>query len=348
MSLTLEDIGRLAGVSRSTVSRVINDQTSVSPDVRQRVQAVIRRTGYSPNVAARSLVSGRSGVIGLVIPSRVHSVFEDPYFSRLIQGISAASNRGHTTLSLFLFQNEEEEIELYPRVVQAGFLDGLIITATRMADPLLARMAIGEIPIVMVGRPDAEGISYVNADNRGGAVRAATHLSSLGYERIGLIGAPTSTTAGLDRLNGFVEGLAMSGRALHPSLRIDGDFSEASGYEAMLRLIPQRPDAVFVASDTMAIGALRALREHGIEVPQGVALVGFDGLPSSAAANPPLTTVRQPVTETGARAVHMLNDLVNGVVAAPVVEIMPVELVVRESCGAMRAAPASEVASRDN
>ena len=336
MNLTLEDIGRLAGVSRSTVSRVINDQASVSPDVRARVLEAIRRTGYTPNAAARSLVSGRTGVIGLVIPSRVHSLFEDPYFSRLIQGISAASNLARKTLSLFLFQSEEEEAELYPRVVTAGFLDGLIITATRMADPLLARMAVGEIPIVMVGRPDVEGVSYIDVDNRGGALRAATHLCGLGHQRIGLLGAPVSTTAGQDRLNGFMEGLAVCGLPLHPGLRVDGDFSEASGYDAMRQLIEQRPDAVFVASDTMALGALRALREAGIRVPRDIAIVGFDGLPSSESAIPALTTIRQPVTETGTRAVHMLNDLVAGVATAPMVEVMPVELVIRESCGASR------------
>lgn len=336
VSLTLEDIGRLAGVSRSTVSRVINHQPSVRPDVRDRVEEVIRRTGYTPNVAARSLVSGRSGVIGLVIPSRVHSLFEDPYFGRLIQGMSAASNRSGTTLSLFLFQTEEEEAALYPRVVTSGFLDGLILTATRMADPLLARMVAGVIPIVMVGRPDVEGVSYVDADNHGGAQLAASHLCGLGYQRIGLIGAPTSTTAGVDRLNGFIEGLALHGRALHPSLRADGDFSEASGYRAMQTLMPHRPDALFVASDTMAMGALRALREAGVRVPRDIALVGFDGSPASETSTPPLTTVRQPVTETGARAVQILNDLVRGTATSPVVEIMPVELVVRESSGTRR------------
>jgi LacI family transcriptional regulator len=336
VSLTLEDIGRLAGVSRSTVSRVINNQPSVRPDVRDRVEEVIRRTGYAPNVAARSLVSGRSGVIGLVIPSRVHALFEDPYFARLIQGISTASNQSGTTLSLFLFQNEEEEAALYPRVVTSGFLDGLIITATRMADPLLASVAGGDIPVVMVGRPDIAGVSYVDVDNHGGARRAATHLAGLGYQRIGMVGAPVSTTAGVDRLNGFIEGLALNGRVLHPSLRIDGDFSEASGYRAMRRLIPQRPDAVFAASDTMAVGALRALREAGIRVPQDVALMGFDGLPTSETSIPALTTIRQPVADTGARAVRVLNDLVTGVATAPVAEILPVELVVRESCGAMR------------
>ena len=275
MNLTLEDIGRMAGVSRSTVSRVINNQPSVNPSVRERVQEVIRHTGYSPNVAARSLVSGRSGVIGLVIPSRVHSLFEDPYFARLIQGISTASNMSGTTLSLFVFQSEAEETALYPRVVTSGFLDGLIITATRMADPLLARMTVGEFPIVIIGRPDAEGPSYVDVDNHGGARQAANHLCNLGHERIGLIGAPTTTTAGLDRLNGFIEGLALNGRALHPTLRFDGDFSEASGYRAMQGLISQRPDAVFVASDTMAIGALRALPRCGHPRP---ARHGIDGL----------------------------------------------------------------------
>lgn len=343
MNLTLEDIGRLAGVSRSTVSRVINDQASVSPDVRARVQEAIRRTGYTPNAAARSLVSGRTGVIGLVIPSRVHSLFEDPYFSRLIQGVSAESNRAHKTLSLFLFQNEDEEVELYPRVVTAGFLDGLIITATRMEDPLLARVAVGDIPIVMVGRPDVGGVSYIDVDNVGGARQAATHLCGLGYERIGLLGAPVSTTAGTDRLTGFMEGLTECGLPLHPGLRVDGDFSEASGYQAMRRLIEQRPDAVFVASDTMAVGALRALHEAGIRVPRDIALVGFDGLPASESSIPALTTIRQPVTETGVRAVRVLNDLIAGVATPPSVEIMPVELVVRESCGAARDRERAEV-----
>lgn len=335
MSLTLEDIGRLAGVSRSTVSRVINGQASVSPDVRARVEEVIQRTGYAPNVAARSLVSGRTGVIGLVIPSRVHALFEDPYFGRLIQGVTAASNDLGKTLSLFLFQTEEEETALYPRVVTSRFLDGLIITATRMSDPLLARISQDEIPIVMVGRPDVEGMSYVDADNHGGALLAATHLCSLGYERIGLIGAPTTTTAGVDRLNGFVEGLAMCGRALHPDLRIDGDFSETSGHHAMERLLEQQPDAVFAASDTMAIGALRALRERGVRVPQDVAVMGFDGLTASETTVPGLTTIRQPVTETGSHAVRMLDDLVSGATPSPQVKVMPVELVVRDSCGAV-------------
>jgi LacI family transcriptional regulator len=135
----------------------------------------------------------------------------------------------------------------------------------------------------------------------------------------------------------------MCGKGLHPSLRVDGNFSEASGYQAMLKLISHKPEAVFAASDAMAVGALRALRESGLRVPQDMALMGFDGLPASENSVPALTTIRQPVTETGKRAVHLLNDLVRGVATAPVVEIMPVELVVRDSCGAMRAVAGAEI-----
>lgn len=330
-NLTLEDIGRLAGVSRSTVSRVVNESESVRPDVRQRVLDVIEKTGYTPNAAARSLVSGRTGLIGLVIPSRVHSLFEDPYFSRLIQGISSKCNQLGNSLMLFLLESEAEEERLHPRVSEPGFLDGLILTATRMRDPLLAKMAVDDVPVVVVGRPDVEGVSYVDVDNRGGARMMAEHLCGLGYERIGLVGAPTDTTAGLDRLGGFVEGLAAHGVALPPELHSEGAFSELSGYEAMQSILPNRPDAVFAASDAMAIGALRAARETGLEVPRDIALAGFDGLSASEKSDPPLTTIRQNVYATGHRAVHALNSLIEGDATAPVVEVLPVDLIKRTS-----------------
>ncbi len=334
---TLEDIGRLAGVSRSTVSRVVNDQGSVSPEVRERVQGVIEKTGFIPNVAARSLASNRSGVIGLVIPSRVHSLFEDPYFGRLIQGISAASNDAGQTLSLFLFQTESEEERLYPRVVSSGLVDGVILTASRMGDPLMGTLMEGTLPFVVIGRPDVPGrVSYVDADNVGGARQAALHLCELGHTRIGYLGAPMSTSAGVDRLQGFLDGLKACGVDLDPSLRADGLFSEQSGYEAMHKIYSHRPEAVFVASDTMAMGALRALRELGANVPQDICMVSFDGLPSSETSTPALTTVHQPIMQSGRRSVEILLGLLRGDVSGPVAEIVPTELVVRDSCGSLR------------
>lgn len=343
MRLTLEDVGRLAGVSRSTVSRVINGETSVRHEVRERVHQVIKQTGYTPNAAARSLVSNRTGVIGLVIPSRVHSLFEDPYFAKLIQGITLASNKAGTTLSLFLFETEDEEKDLYPRVVEAGFLDGVIVTATRAGDPLISRIAASSLPLVMIGRPGLDGVSYADVDNRGGAVLAARHLCDIGCERIAMLGAPSTTTTGQDRLAGFIEGLAESGRALPPHLRVDGDFSEASGYSAMMRLLDHQPDGVFVASDAMATGALAALHAAGKRVPDDVAVIGFDGFAASEKTSPPLTTLRQPVAETASAAVQMLRRLIDGEAEGPLVEVFPVELLHRAST--LRSVEASQIAS---
>ena len=336
MRLKLEDIGRMAGVSRSTVSRVVNGEPSVRPEVRERVEAVIRETGYSPNAAARSLVSNRSGVIGLVIPSRVHSLFEDPYFARLIQGITLGSNQAGVTLSLFVAQTEQDERELYPWVVESGFLDGVIITATRMGDPLVTRMASRQIPLVMVGRPDLATVSYVDVDNCDGARQAARHLAGIGAARIGMIGAPTNTTAGADRLAGFVGGLDEFGRELVPELLVEGDFSELGGYSAMKILVERGVDAVFAASDTMALGALRAARELGVDVPGDVAVVGFDGFRASESSVPPLTTIEQPVSDTATRAVEMLLGLVSGELSAPTSVILPVRLVERDSTARSR------------
>jgi LacI family transcriptional regulator len=209
-----------------------------------------------------------------------------------------------------------------------------------MGDPLLGRIVERQLPLVMVGRPEIEGVSYADVDNRGGGALAANHLVGLGRERIGMIGAPTNTTAGRDRLDGFVGGLAEHGRALVPDLRVDGDYSEASGYDAMQVLVDRHPDAVFVASDSMAIGALRALRERGRRVPDDVAVVGFDGFVASERTTPPLTTLRQPVTDTAATAVTLLNGLIDGTLTAPVSDVLPVELIVRGSTGQEAPAPA--------
>lgn len=338
MRLKLEDIGRMAGVSRSTVSRVVNGESSVRPEVRKRVEDVIRETGYTPNAAARSLVSNRSGLIGLVIPSRVHSLFEDPYFARLIQGVTLAGNQAGVTVSLFLFSSEEEERELYPRVVKPGFLDGVIITATRMGDPLVAGLADRELPLVMVGRPDLASVSYVDVDNVGGARMAAQHLVDVGAERIGVIGAPLNTTAGRDRFDGFVAGLRAAGVDLDPELHVIGDFSERGGQLAMGALLERGVDGVFASSDSMALGALRAARERRVAVPDDVALIGFDGFSASEKSSPPLSTVRQPVAETATRAVELLVGLIGGEVDAPTSSVLPVELVVRASTGSRVAA----------
>jgi LacI family transcriptional regulator len=336
---TLEDVARKAGVSRSTVSRVVNKHPNVRDDVRERVLAVIKKTGYHPNAAARSLVSQRSEVLGLVLPRSVQSFFADPYFPRLTQGIAQACNQNNYTLALFLFGTKEDEERLYPRISRRGLLDGIIVQSAQMGEELILRLAQENIPLVMQGRPaHVANVSYVDVDNVTAAHMAVSHLLGLGYQRVGTITGPLDTTVGLDRLEGYRKALTERGMEVDDNLIVEADFTEVSGYQALQRLLPARPRAVFVASDTMALGAMRAIREAGLKVPNDVAIVGFDDLPPAIMIEPPLTTVRQPVHQLGMTAVATLLDIIENGVEPTRRIILNTELIVRDSCGASQRA----------
>ena len=332
--LTLEEIGQLAGVSRSTVSRVINRHPSVKPEVRERVLEVVAETGYYPDPAARSLASHRSGVIGLVVPLAVQSLFDDPYFAHLIQGISQACNAQDYTLSLILFHSKEEEAKLYPRISRNQLFDGIIVTATQVEDPLVPQLLANQVPFVLDGRHEDPRVSFVDTDNLAGAFTAVSHLIRLGRERIATITGPLDNLAATDRKQGYLNALRNRGHLIDKALIVTGDYTEVSGYQAMNQLLARKPDAVFVASDTMALGALRALRGAGIKVPDDIALVSFDDLPHAATADPPLTTVRQSIQRRGAMEVGTLIDMLHDGLEPPRRLIMPAELVIRASCGA--------------
>ena len=331
--LTIRQIAKLAGVSRSTVSRVINDYPNVSPETREQVRKVVTETGFHPDPIARSLSSRRAGIIGLVIPLAIQSLFEDPFFPRLMQGISKGCNSHDYTLSLFLLHTLEEEARLYPRISRSQLLDGVIVTATQGGDPLILQLLANQIPFVVHGRHEDPRVSFVEVDNVTGAYTATTHLIRLGRRRIALITGPSGSLAAEDRKRGYLNALQERRVRVDESLIIRGDFTETSGYEEMKRLLPHEPDAVFVASDSMALGALRALREAGKRVPDEVAVVGFDDIPQAATANPSLTTVRQPIQQTGVLAVEMLIDILENGGDPPRRIILPTELVIRSSCG---------------
>lgn len=336
-NLTLEEIARRSGVSRSTVSRVINQQPNVSEDVRKRVEAVIQETGYQPNLAAQTLVSKRSWMIGLVLPRSVSSLFTDPYFPRLTQGIAKGCNRFDYTLGLFLVSTKEDEEKILPRVSRKGMLDGVLIQSGQIGDQLIERMMSSNLPVVVIGSPlHSKDVSYIDVDNTSGAYNAVSHLIRLGYQRIGTITGILGSAAADDRLEGYKKALIERGRNVEDELIAEGDFTEAGGYYAMQQLLPSRPEAVFAASDLMAIGAMRATREAGLAIPEEVAFVGFDDVSIATYADPQLTTIRQPIARLGFNAVEILIDLIeNGIVPARRI-IMDTELVIRESCGASR------------
>jgi LacI family transcriptional regulator len=333
-NLRLEDIARNCGVSRSTVSRVINNNPNVSEKVRRRVQKEINDTGFRPHAAARALVSQRSWTIGLVLPRSVQSFFTDPYYPRLIQGIAQGCNLMKYTLALYLLTDADDEEEIYPRLSRRGSLDGILFQSDQMGDQLIGKLANSDIPLVIIGRPfQNNNVSYIDIDNVSAAVSAVNYLVDLGYKKIGTITGPLNTTVGLDRKKGFINGLEGRGVSIEEGLIVEGDFTEENGYEGMKKLLPAKPDAVFVASDNMAIGAFRAIEDAGLKVPDDIAVVGFDDLPIPNPVISKLTTVKQPVYEFGIKAVELLDDLIAHGTNPPKNIIMGTELITRDSCG---------------
>jgi LacI family transcriptional regulator len=252
----------------------------------------------------------------------------------LIQGIAAACNQHEYSTMLWLAEPEYER-GMIQQIVSAGIIDGVIVASALTDDPVVEAVRARKIPFVLIGRhPVYDDINYVDVDNRMSAREAVMHLLRLGYKRVATIAGPHTMIAGMDRLEGYRDALRMRGMVADPSLIAEGDFSEESGYHAMQQLLPRAPNAIFVASDAMALGALRALREVGKRAPQDIALVGFDDMPFAARTDPPLTTVRQPIPRAGFAATEMLLDLLDHSVDTPRRVILPTELVIRESCGA--------------
>ncbi|MBM4428980.1 MAG: LacI family transcriptional regulator [Chloroflexi bacterium] len=338
MARTLEEIGKLAGVSRSTVSRVINGSESVREQVRERVWQVVRETGYQPHAAARSLVTRRTQVVGVIIPEALTTLFTDPFFPLFLRGVTETCNARHYLLMLSLFHGQADQRDLYRRVVRGGHLDGVIVASSRLDDPLVPHLLQDRVPLVLVGRHPDERVSYVDVDNVSAGRMAVEHLVRLGHQRIGIITGPLSMAHGQDRLAGYRQALEAHGLPVEEKWIVEGDYTEGSGAMAVHRWLPTLPTAIFGASDLMAIGALKALRQADLRVPQDVALVGFDDVPLAAAIEPALTTVRQPIGRLGSLAADLLlNWLDNSSSAQASVHriVLPAELVVRDSCGAL-------------
>ncbi len=334
-NLTLEDIAKKAGVSRSTVSRVVNESPDVRETVRRRVLDVIQDAGYQPHAAARALASQRSGTIGLVLPQSVSFFFTDPYYPHLTKGIAQACNQFDQTLALFLVGSKEDEEKIFPRLARTGFLDGVVVQSGHHGEQwIIGRFIDAKLPMVIAGRPfRSDNVSYIDIDNVAAAGLAVSYLIRLGRKRIALIAGPISSTVGIDRKEGYLKALRDRSRPVDESLIAQGDFTEAGGYYCMRDLLSAKPDAVFAASDIMAIGAIRAAREAGLRIPDDLAVVGFDDLPLATLSEVQLTTIRQPVVQFGAKAVELLLDLIENGIEPPRHIMMDTELVIRDSCG---------------
>ena len=336
--MNLEEIARLAGVSRSTVSRVINGDARVSDASRARVQEVIQTHDYHPNAAARSLASRRSGIIGLLIPREIEWIFTDLFFPQVIKSISSACNAADLNLMLLMESSESDEAaqRLFNRVVGGRYLDGIIVVSNVIEEPLVEMLDRHHFPFVLVGRHPSRDLSWVDVDNRTASRAAVEHLLGHGHHRIGMIAGAPNLIATLDRRDGYHDALLHADLSLDPELDVSGNFTEMGGYAAMRRLLTlpgERPTAVFSASDLMAFGAMRAIEEAGLRIPEDIAIVGFDGVARGAKILPSLTTVSQPVAGLGVEAVAMVQQRIELPGQPPMHRYLPTELTLRESCG---------------
>ena len=331
MPPTLADVARLAGVSSATASRVLTGSARVAPETRDRVHEAMTRLGYVRNRAARSAQPRRAGSIALVVCEDNVKVFADPFFARVLWAVGKALASADLQLVL-LTLHSSQDYHTVSRYLRSGHVDGSVFVSMHNR-PDFDYASLG-LPLVLCGRPVSAGdnLVYVDADNVGGARKAVSYLLASGRKHIATIAGPPDMSPGVDRLLGYRKAMTAADIS-DPGMIAYGDFSRSAGEHALARLIDHRPglDAVFVASDLMAVGALRALRRLGRRVPDDVAVIGFDDSVLAQHTDPRLSTVRQPVDAMAERMIQELLARISDPTREPTHSILETQLVLRDS-----------------
>jgi DNA-binding LacI/PurR family transcriptional regulator len=334
--VTLRDVAAAVGISPSAASMALADHPRISQATKAAVQAAAANLGYVANSAGRALRAGRSTSIAVVVPNTGQHVFGHPYFMYLLVGITAVANERDAVLMVSTNPDETHGVAAYERVLRSQAASGAIIASASVNDPNVNRMVDASMPVVLIGRfPHLPQAVSVGVDDVAGAAVITRHLvADHGLRRIGHISGPLDHQTAIDRYEGFRTALADADNGATHALAI-GDFSEQSGRAAARQLLDSMPDieAIFAANDEMAYGALLELRARGRRVPDDVALAGYDDFGVSRLVTPGLTTVHVPAEDVGRRAAELLFDLVDENVPSPSYTVLPVELIVRDSCG---------------
>jgi DNA-binding LacI/PurR family transcriptional regulator len=330
---TLEVVAALARVSRATASRVLRGDPRVREETREAVLRAAGEVSYTVNRAARSLVTNRTDSVAFLVAENEDRFFSDPYFLGMLRGAQAETARVGLQL-VFVVASTPEELTHFENYARAGHVDGVLLISLHGDDLLPQHLESMRVPTVLNGRPMSgdDSIYYVDSDNVGGGRAATRVLIERGAKRIATITGPLDMCAGLDRLRGFRDEMQAAGLTPEDRHVVAGDFTVAGGTRAMLTLLDADPDidAVFAASDLTALGAIHALTDRGLAVPNDVAVVGFDDVLGAEVANPPLTTVHQPIDELGRTMARVLFDRISGT-ATSRVSVLPVHVVPRRS-----------------
>lgn len=360
--LTIMDIAHLAGVSKATVSRVLNQKPDVDPATRERILRIMEEQGFVPSITASGLAGGRSRLVGALVPALTW-----PLVPELMRGVGEVV--GSTSYEIILYSitdvnHEKDRSDVIDRIVGTHLVAGLIAVFPGASVKHLAELHSRDFPVVLIDDQEIppEGTPWISIDNRVGAYEATRHLLSLGHRRIAHIQGPLKYQVSHDRYQGYCDALNEAGISLDPALVLEGDFMPQTGSTCANAFFDlpaeQRPTAIFAASDYMAYGAISATQQRGLRVPEDIAVVGFDDNPTSAHMDPALTTVQQPFNEMGRRAGEILLALVDaprpvnglhrngripgtsGMPASlfdePIRIKLPTSLIVRASCGASR------------
>ena len=343
MAATIRDVAREAGVSPSTVSRVLNDSGPVHAATRQRIHDVAQRLHFTPDTTARSLSTRRTHTLGVLLPD-VYGEF----FSEVIRGIDQTAQQHGFHILISGAHNEPDEVDAAVRAMR-GRVDGLLLMAAELDTDMLARNLPERVPAVLINaNHDASQFETINIDNFGGAAAMTDHLIALGHRELRMISGPRGNRDAAERERGFRAALQRAGLAAADDWIVAGNFTEASGYRGAEQLLAGRvrPTAIFAANDSMAVGALSAARHHGARVPDDVAVVGFDDIPIAEYVSPALTTVRVAIAKLGSCAAERLVQCIRAHNRHERKhEIQPTELVIRSSCGATQSTPTQQEAS---
>lgn len=331
MKITIGEIARIAGVSKTTVSRVINNKPDVDPFTRQKILDLIDQYSFQPNAFAKAISLQKSNHIGLIIPHKAEYVFSNPFYTEVMRGVSTEIDEQGYYL-LICYAHEVNYLDIYRQKRVEGFV---LLSPGSFHQDIIETLDAENVPFVSTAKiSDEQNMVFVDVDNFHGATLVMEHLVSLGHRRIAYIGKP-SLKSSIDRLNGYRSVLQKYGHPVDESLVLVTDTSSVeSGYAYTQKLLerPDVPTAILLANDVMAIGALQALQASGVRVPEDLSVAGFDDIPFAQYANPPLTTVRQPAYEKGLHAARILIESLENK-STPESLILDVELIVRHSTG---------------
>jgi LacI family transcriptional regulator len=333
---TMEDVARAAGVSRTTVSFVLNDipHTNIPDVTRQRILQAARDLQYTPNIQALNLAKGRTMMAALVVRQTPEQMSADAFLGEVIRGATSHIEAEGYHLLVHAAEPGAPRNSTYGQLVRTGKVDGLIIASPLINDPEVKLLHEEGTPVVLHGAPDTDDIPSVDVDNTQGAYTAVRHLLDLGHRRIGHISnAPFSYTSSRDRLTGYRQALEDAGIACDEALVYAGNFTDASGYEPMNRLLdlPEPPTALFIGSDVVALGALDAIHSRGLRIPDDLSVIGFDDVLLGRYLRPPLTTIHLPAYELGREAGAMILRIMSGEPLPSRKVLLPTQLLIRNS-----------------